>query len=77
MTAAAVRPVINITHKRPGQRPVKFARVVFPEGFTPRQVAETLGRFPESEGYRCDLRQVGPQGFSLPLALGDLQGAAC
>lgn len=22
--------------------------------------------FPETEGYRCDLREVGPLGFSLP-----------
>lgn len=31
-------------------RPSKFARVTFPE----------------AEGYRCDFREVGPQGFSLP-----------
>lgn len=32
-------------------------------------VRATLGRFPESEGFRCDLRQVGPQGFSIPMPL--------
>lgn len=29
-------------------------------------IRTTLDRFPESEGYRCALREVGPLGFSLP-----------
>lgn len=55
-----------------GKRPRKFARVVFPEGWTLAAIRDTLARcwvpqrFPETEGYRCDLREVGPQGFSLP-----------
>lgn len=60
------RPVINITHAEPGKRPRKFARVVFPEGWTLAAIRDTLARFPETQGYRCDLREVGPQGFSLP-----------
>jgi hypothetical protein len=63
------KPVVNITHKIPGQPPRKFARIIFPDRFTPAEVQDTLSRFPESQGFRCDLRQVGPQGFSLPLNL--------
>lgn len=29
-------------------------------------IRATLARFPEAEGYRCDLREVGPLGFSPP-----------
>lgn len=64
-----IRPVINITHKAPGSAPVKFARVVFPEGFSMDQIRTTLDRFPEALGFRCSLRQVGPLGFSVPLEL--------
>lgn len=66
---APVRPVINITHKAPGSAPVKFARVVFPEGFTVAQIRATLERFPEALGFRCAVRQIGPLGFSVPLDL--------
>lgn len=72
----AIRPVLNVRRLVPGSRPEKFCRVVFPESYGPEQIAATMRRFPESEGFRVDLRQVGPQGFSLPLALADLQGAA-
>jgi hypothetical protein len=46
--------------------------VVFPEGWTLAAIRDTLARcwvpqrYPETQGYRCDLREVGPQGFSLP-----------
>lgn len=69
MNSPTVRPVINITHKAPGCAPVKFARVVFPEGFSVAQIRTTLERFPESLGFRCSVRQVGPLGFSVPLEL--------
>ena len=64
-----IRPVVNITHKAPGKPPAKFARITFPEGYTGADIATTLRKFPEAQGFRCDLRQVGPQGFSLPLDL--------
>lgn len=70
------RPVINITHAEPGKRPRKFARVVFPENWSPAAIAATLARFPEAEGYRCDLREVGPFGFSLPWSGARLHPAA-
>jgi len=63
-------PHYSAGHKAPGQRPAKFARVVFPQGFTLGAIRDTLRRFPESDGFRCDIRQVGPLGFSLPLDLG-------
>ena len=71
-TVTNIRPVVNITHKAPGQRPAKFARITFPEGSCAARIMATLARFPETEGYHCDLRQIGPLGFSLPL---DLAGA--
>ena len=71
-TAAPIRPILNITLKEPGKAPRKFARVVFPDGFTAEQIAQTAARFSPSEGFRCTLRRAGPTGFSLPLALADL-----
>lgn len=69
-TITPIRPVVNITHKAPGAKPVKFARMVFPEDAPIARIKAALDRFPESLGFRCDVRQVGPQGFSLPLDLG-------
>lgn len=69
---APLRPVVNVTHKPHGGPVRKFARIVFPEGSTRAQVAATLARFPEADGFRCDLRQIGPQGFSLPLDMAGL-----
>lgn len=70
-THTPIRPVVNITHKAPGSKPIKFARMVFPEDTPLARIRAALERFPESLGYRCDVRHVGPQGFSLPLSLGD------
>lgn len=64
-----IRPVINIRRKAPGAKPVKFARVTFPEIASPLDVVATMHRFPLESGFLCDLRQVGPQGFSEPLDL--------
>jgi len=43
-----------------------LARVVFPEGWKDADIRTTMARWPASEGFRCDLRQAGPLGFSLP-----------
>lgn len=47
------------TSKLP-QASYRFARVTFPEGWTMAAIRTTLDHFPETEGYRCDLREVGP-----------------
>lgn len=65
--AGTMRPVLNITHRAPGAKPTKFARVTFPESVRPLDVAATMRRIREEDGYQCDLRQHGPHGFSLPL----------
>lgn len=74
------RPVINIARKVYGSKPAKFARVTFPDTATPLDVVQLLTRFPVTDGYLCDLRQCGPQGFSLPLDraeyFGDFPGLA-
>lgn len=62
-----VRPVLNISRKVPGAKPAKVARVTFPDRVCPLEVVATIRRWPVAEGFLVDLRQHGPQGFSLPL----------
>lgn len=69
LAVAPPRPVVSITRKFPGRPRQKFARVTFPSDVGPLEVVSLMARFPPDEGYRLDLRQVGPHGFSEPLDL--------
>lgn len=71
-----IRPVINVSRLRRGRPPAKLCRVIFPPNPSQQDVAAVAALWRSVDGLAVDVRQIGPDGFALPLNVASLRASA-